>query len=309
MELIEYVTEDDDGAPLTAESFLMLIRRSHPYWWHEYETETPWVFRGHWDAEWPLIPSSWRPNSQLEKLKQQIMKAHPDIANHYSDSAEQEIKLHRMAEVEAVYQFAVLAEHLGTDIQGASLNKYGSPLYSGVNWHDMGHSYDDISPLAQHHGIPTNLIDWTFNPLFAAYFAVGHDFRDNTMPQEVCVWALNTERIQFNHFQELPEDEKYSILVRNVSNHNHDYLRAQQGLFTFMADYRGDKPALELAIQSWLLAPSYNPDGVILRCIKLQIEEADKLLQLLDREGINEANLIPTLDKVAETVKSRWKYR
>ena len=153
------------------------------------------------------------------------------------------------------------------------------------------------------------MIDWTFNPLFAAYFAVGREFRDNTMPQEICVWALNTERLQFNHSQELPENKRNSVSVQNISNHNHDYLRAQQGLFTSMGHDRGDKPALELAIQSRSLAPSYNPDGAILRCIKLQIEEADKLLQLLDREGINEANLMPTLDKVAETVKSRWKYR
>jgi FRG domain len=39
--------------------------------------------------------------------------------------------------------------------------------------------------LAQHYGLPTRLLDWTENPLFAAYFAVLHP-TDN----DGCIWAL-----------------------------------------------------------------------------------------------------------------------
>ena len=55
----------------------MLIRRSHPNWWREHETEIPWIFRSV-GAEWPLTPSAWR-NSQLEELKQQIMNGLPRV--------------------------------------------------------------------------------------------------------------------------------------------------------------------------------------------------------------------------------------
>ena len=40
--------------------------------------------------------------------------------------------------------------------------------------------------LAQHYGLPTRLLDWTENPLIAAYFAV----RDHHADEDGCIWAL-----------------------------------------------------------------------------------------------------------------------
>ena len=40
--------------------------------------------------------------------------------------------------------------------------------------------------LAQHYGLPTRLLDWTENPLIAAYFAV----REQPSDSDGCLWAL-----------------------------------------------------------------------------------------------------------------------
>ncbi|MFK7698676.1 FRG domain-containing protein [Pseudomonas caspiana] len=51
--------------------------------------------------------------------------------------------------------------------------------------------------MAQHHGVPTRLLDWTTKAYAAAYFAAGSissRFADWKEDDRLAIWALNTDR-------------------------------------------------------------------------------------------------------------------
>jgi len=47
----------------SAGEFIDALRRSNSHWWTD--GHMPWVFRGHRDKSWPLLPSAWRANNNV----------------------------------------------------------------------------------------------------------------------------------------------------------------------------------------------------------------------------------------------------
>lgn len=206
-----------------------------------------------------------------------------------------------LAHYTLVYEFAMLANSSGHQLPNLSewqlsrrefVEKYAANYFSQGNQFFWTHP---IVALARHHGIPTRLLDWTHNPHAAAFFAAKDAIRaKKPSDSRIAVYAIASDTIE-------------DIRAVHVPQHENAYLNAQKGLFTY--DDGADRwyvehgyfPSIDDKIgQSPSTAYRVPPTK-----LTLPVSEAPELLRLLALEGVTHALLIPNLDGVALTLKTR----
>jgi hypothetical protein len=298
----------------SAEDLLATLRLSNPIWNISLPGNTDWVnrevwgFRGQSDATWSLIPSAFRKSATVGFRP----SSKPPALTSY-DQQNQERR--------ALNDFLFFADRLGLEVPG------DGPYFRFPQFPGHPQKLDlrawpweavlEALAVAQHHGVPTRLIDFTYDPLVAAFFAgydvwekLGRPSYKETLHEEkmIAVWAVNLPLIYSSVGAYSRANQISRVILVTAPRAKNSYLHNQEGFF--LIDLHADRcgyPPLEdaiLDIQKDLLTQGllqYQAEQII----KLQLPWncVPELLALLWLEFYNIAKMQPTLDRSAQALK------
>lgn len=273
-----------------------------------------YVFRGQ-SGDWELLPSALRTTDQ-NKLSELAFTMDAALFNTQSELFQ------RNMEYNVLLKFYRHANTIGLKLPHTlfSSDDYSDPESLGnVNKKDVTNEWipdglQEIAALAQHYGLPTRLLDWTFDigvaVYFAAYNSVKDKLRKKVYPEHIkdniIIWGINYLKLG----RAISSPSIKSPPIRFVIPHysENPNLFAQKGLLSYWKseklDLDNNAPLMVCRMPLNDLLASFKSDSRYLNNSPLMYKlifpanEALKMLKHIVSYGYNAATLFPGYDGV-----------
>lgn len=163
----------------------------------------------------------------------------------------------------------------------------------------------EIAALAQHYGLPTRMLDFTFDIFTALYFATRGSYNDLKKNENLAIWALGYKSHRFYPTMVDKIPIKF-VVPRYINNPN---LRAQKGLFVlWVTEYdftdMDNYPQIDRTpIDERLLKYDKKDQETLLYKFLIPKSEKLKIATYLSSQGYTAAKLFPGYKGVVEMLE------
>lgn len=298
----------------TAADFIARLRITDDLWGGQQAWD--WGFRGQGNAGWPLLPSAFRSGTKLSYQDSTVTAPVPVPTDAQSGWQE-------LYEYKLIQHFLYLADRVGLGVPGDAQH-FRLPPSTGNDRSLAPGDWPQPDVLetlavAQHHGVPTRLLDITHNALVAAFFAAD-DARDEKKVQNAPrfgVWAVDLSLVRQAVTLRVKERGRPRVIYVTAPRADNSFLHHQDGLFLLdqEASLRrhadGTFEPLDMAIDDIYREVQSSSDALEyfrpspaspMVMVTAPRELAMDVLDLLDREFYNRARIMPTHDNVVKAL-------
>ena len=264
------------------------------------------VFRGVECSTYKLVPSAYRDAGmeQLRKITETFIDGYSSMIDISTGSHPHKI----FYEIAPLIWFHEIANRNGLRVPEIPLTSIGNPFIEidGLAKDESTHFEDwiEIAALAQHYGIPTRMLDWSYNMETAIYFAI-RNIEDSEIERhpEHCfsIWELAVPSVSMIC-------PKIGFTVPNYCDNPN--IRAQQGLFSFI---KGDDPGKDLedvvtesidGLSEGRRKLHFSNGIPALRKINVRYSEIPQIRASLITRGLTHDHYHPNLSDVVTSMKN-----
>ena len=166
---------------------------------------------------------------------------------------------------------------------------------------DIGNENGAFFNLVQHHGYPTPLLDWTYSPFVATYFAYRNvsrkDMREATKKSKVRIILFDQAewRKDYEQYLHLPTARLHLSIGEFMAIENERMIPQQAASTVTNVD----------DIESYIQSYEKTTNKSYLQAFDLPLLERDKVIQELRYMGITAGSMFPGLDGACEELKDR----